>query len=495
MAEPNLLFIMTDQHRSDTLGAYGNNRIRTPHLDRLAEQSTLFEHSYCTQPVCSPARSSLLTGTWPHTNGVTQLTERMSPDVDTIGELVCRGDYTKAYFGRWGLPEQHPSPHDFDIREIFDWPPEALLRAAGLQPLNGKDFGKDDLPHLPEPLTGAAYLADRVCSFLGEPRDHPFLVFASIYRPHDPYSGPFDTMYNRNEVILPNNFNAVPTTSQHMRPGLESAYFQNERPGGNDTQTEAGWRDVIARYWGLCTLVDKHIGRILDALDTCGLSDNTIVIYLSDHGDMMGSHRLLGKNLMFEESVKTPFMIHLPGQSEARCISARVSHIDVVPTLLDLLDQPIPDHLQGRSLRRFLSGRPNTQNAEDVFIEWQGFNHAVGRALGIQRGGVEHLEPEDLQRDTIADYLKRIATREEALEALSDTIRTIITQDGWKFNWSHLGQHELYNLTNDPGETVNLARDAGQYTRMRDLTDRIHQWQQRTKDDRPEVSLPPVPPS
>ena len=480
--KPNFLFIMTDQQRFDTIGAYGNDRIRTPNLDRLASHSTLFENSYCTQPVCSPARSSLLTGTWPHTNGVTQLAERMQPGIPTVGELVCEGDYAKAYFGRWGVPEAPPSSHGFDVWDLFDWAPQERLRAAGLRPLTGERFSKPDLPHLPEPLTGAAYLADRVCAFLKEPRDRPFAAFASIYQPHPPYGGPLDDLYGREEVILPDNFEAFPTADQHPRPMLEAMYLKYERHENDDKQTEAGWRDVIARYWGMCTLVDRHIGRILDALDASGQAANTLVVFLSDHGDMMGSHRLLGKNVLFEESVKTPLMIRLPGQTAARRVATRVSHIDLLPTLLDLLDQPLPGHLQGRSLRPLLSDQPGLHEADDVFVEWQGVNQMIAAALGIRRGGVAHLDPADLERDTIPEYLAAIVTREEALGALGDTQRTVITQDDWKFTWSRLGSHELYNLAEDPGETHNLAREPCQRERMRDLADRIRSWQQRTGD-------------
>ncbi len=482
LPRPNLLFIMTDQQRFDTVGAYGNERIRTPNLDRLASQSTLFEHSYCTQPVCSPARSSLMTGTWPHTNGVTQLVEPLRPDIPTVGELICEGDFQKAYFGRWGVQEQQPSSHGFDVWEQFDLPPAEWLRAGGLEPLNGKNFAKPDLPGFPEHLTGASYLADRVCDFLREPRDRPFAAFASIYRPHPPYGGPFDDLYDRDEVILPDNFDAFPSADQHPRPLLEALYLRHEHHENDDTQTEAGWRDVIARYWGLCTLVDRHIGRILDALDACGQADNTTVVFLSDHGDMMGSHRLLGKNVLFEESVKVPLMIRMPGQTEARRVNTRVSQIDLLPTWLDLLGQPIPDHLQGRSIRPLLLDSPPSHEPDDVFIEWQGLNHIVSQALDIRRGGVEHLDPEDLQRDTIPDYLAERFTRDEAIAALSDTNRTVITQAGWKFNWSGLGLHELYNLSEDPGETNNLAGDPEQRERLRDLTHRIRAWQQRTED-------------
>jgi len=482
MPRPNLLFIMTDQQRFDTIGAYGNDLIRTPNLDRLASQSTLFEHCYCTQPVCSPARSSLMTGLYPHANGVTQLTEQLNQETPTIGELLCEGDFTKSYFGRWGVPEKVSSSHRFNVWNLFDMPPTDLLRESGIEPRNGKHFTKSDLRYLPEHLTGAAYLADQTCSFLQEQGDRPFAAFASFYQPHPPYGGPFDDMYDRREVALPDNFDSIPTADQHPRPMLEAMFLRHDRHENDDTQTEAGWRDVIARYWGLCTLVDKHIGRILDTLEECGLADNTIVAFLSDHGDMMGSHRMLGKNVLFEESIKIPLMISLPGQAEARLVTDRVSQIDLLPTWLDLLDQPIPDHLHGRSLRSMLSGTTDSSEPDDVFVEWQGFNYMVGGALGISRAGVEHLDPADLRGDTIADYLAKVTTRDEAIAALSDTNRTVITQDGWKFNWSQAGHDELYDLNEDPGETRNLSQEPEQLDRLAELTDRIRQWQKKTGD-------------
>jgi hypothetical protein len=381
------------------------------------------------------------------------------------------------------VPEKVPSSHSFNIWNLFDMPSTDLLREAGIEPRKGKHFAKPDLRHLPEHLTGAAYLADQTCSFLQEQGDRPFTAFASFYQPHPPYGGPFDDMYDRNEVALPDNFDAFPNANQHPRPMLEAMFFRHDRHENDDTQTEAGWRDVIARYWGLCTLVDKYIGRILDTLEECGLADNTIVAFLSDHGDMMGSHRLLGKNVLFEESIKVPLMIRLPGQAEARRVTNRVSHIDLLPTWLDLLDQPVPDHLHGHSLRSMLSGATDSIEKDDVFVEWQGFNHMVGRALGIRRGGVEHLDPGDLHGETIADYLEEVTTREEAIAALSDTTRTVITQDGWKFNWSQMGRHELYDLNKDPGETMNLSREPERLERSAELTDRIRQWQQKTGDE------------
>lgn len=210
---------------------------------------------------------------------------------------------------------------------------------------------------------------------------------------------------------------------------------------GLPLKTEADWRRMIANYWGLNSLVDTHVGMILRTAEECGLMDNTIIVFTSDHGDMMGSHRLLAKCVMFEEAVRIPLMIRLPGQRTQRRIAKCVSQIDLVPTLLDLLGAAIPDHLQGKSRRREIEGGENGA-AEDVFIEWNGTESGILEAF---------------EKGPYPDSLAAIATREEMSKAVADPIRTVITPDGWKLNWSQLGQHELYDLKADPIEINNLA--------------------------------------
>ena len=136
--------------------------------------------------------------------------------------------------------------------------------------------------------------------------------------------------------------------------------------GRTPLKTEADWRNVISNYWGLCSLVDTHVGRILDALEESGQADNTIVVFTSDHGDMMSSHRLLAKAVMFEEAVRVPLLIRMPGQRTQRRIAGPVSQVDLVPTLLDAMGCETPSHLQGKSLLPLLKGERD-QATEDVF--------------------------------------------------------------------------------------------------------------------------------
>ena len=219
---------------------------------------------------------------------------------------------------------------------------------------------------------------------------------------------------------------------------------------------------MIANYWGLCSLVDTHVGGILAALDDCGLMDNTIIIYTSDHGDMMGSHRLLAKCTQFEEAVRVPLLVRLPGQTRGRRVSGPVSQIDLVPTLLDLAGQSAPDSLQGQSLRPLLEN--GHAAVDDVFIEWNGTNTGC-----------------------ITSEAPDAGTKEELMASLADPVRTVVTADGWKFNCSTIGEHELYNLKTDPLETTNLAGRAESQPRMSDLHSRIARWQEQTEDT---VELP-----
>ena len=231
---------------------------------------------------------------------------------------------------------------------------------------------------------------------------------------------------------------------------------------------------MIANYWGLCSLVDTHIGTVLDTLEECGLYDDTLVVFTSDHGDMMGGHQLLAKCLMFEEAVRVPLLIRLPGQRQGKRIGGPVSQIDIVPTLLDLLDQEIPEHLQGESLRPLLE-TANASSEANVFLQWNGPNSGI-----VGEGKGEFQVPAPLRGIVAADELE---------EAVTDPVRTVITPEGWKLNYSPRGEHELYNLGSDPGENKNAFGQKELEPLVEALADQIIQWQKRTGDN---VVLPPL---
>lgn len=488
MRPPNLLFLFTDEQRADTLGAYGNARIQTPNLDRLASQSVLFERAYVTQPVCTPSRSTLLTGLYPHSSGCIENNVALPAGIPCLPEMFSTGEYVTGYHGKWHLGDEVFAQHGFqEWRSIEDGyepyyspgrDPQAhstyheFLIENGFTPRNGRHFSRGEAARLPEAFGKPAYLAREASRFIREHQGEPFVLFVNFLEPHMPFIGPRDDQYDVNEVILPLNFDALPTAEQPLKARLFQRTYYEQGHSGLPLRSEADWRRMIANYWGLCSLVDTHVGTILATLAECGLEENTIVVYTSDHGDMMGSHRLLAKCVMFEEAIRVPLLVRLPGQTAPRRIDAPVSQVDLVPTLLDWMGQPVPGHLEGQSLKSLVEGTAGAPPA-DVFVEWNGHNNGFGDVLGSV---------------SVPDAMLELASREKIVAAIADPVRTVITPGGWKFNYSPLGEHELYNLDRDPFETCNLAARAGMHELIVELAGEIHAWQERTGDS---TTLPP----
>jgi len=478
---PNLLFLFTDEQRADTMGAYGNAVIQTPSLDRLARQSFVFDRAYVTQPVCTPSRSSILTGLYPHTNGCTENNIPLSTDVPCLPEMLPPGEYIAAYHGKWHLGDEVFAQHGFDewrsIEDSYrryygpDRDPNAhstyhgFLVGNGLTPRDGEYFSRDEAARLPEQYGKPAYLAREASRFIRENRERPFVLFVNFLEPHMPFFGPRDGQHDAGEVQLPANFDSPPSADQPLRAHLFRRYWYEQ-----GLRTEADWRELIANYWGLCSLVDTHVGTILRTLEGYGLADKTIVVYTSDHGDMMGSHRLVAKCVMFEEAVRVPLLVRLPGQTNTRRVRQPVSQIDLVPTLLDLMGEPVQGHLQGKSLKPLLEERADTDKAP-VFIEWNGPDTLLGPRRGTP-----------MEDFSVPDWALEMASREQIISAVTDPVRTVITPDGWKFSCSPLGEHELYNLDQDPLEVSNLANNHELHPLMNRMAASMRRWQDKTGD-------------
>ena len=482
MTLPNLLFIFTDQQLADTLAVYGNDKIEMPCLNKLASESFVFKRTYVTQGVCTPSRASLLTGLYPHTCGCTENNMLLPQDVACFPEMLSRGDYFTGFHGKWHLGDEIYAQHGFsEWRSVEDSYREYyskernrkdrssyhhFLVAHGIMPSNGEAFSRREAAQLPEKYSKPSYLGSEASRFIRENRNNNFILFVNFLEPHNPYTSPRDDQYNPADVSLPESFFELPSENRHIKIRLIQRALKECGRWGVPFSTDQDARRIISNYWGLCSLVDTHVGRILSTLEETGLSHNTIIVFTSDHGDLMGSHRLLGKCVNFEEVLRVPLLIHLPRQKDSRIIEEPISQIDLVPTLLDLLKQPIPKHLQGRSLRSFIEGRENF-DSRDVFIEWNGPNNGFG---------------DKLNEVSIPDCMLRNDSREKVIRAMTDPIRTIVTPEGWKFNYSQIGEHELYNLYEDPLETDNLARKKEMRTKMKDLACKIREWQKQTDD-------------
>jgi arylsulfatase A-like enzyme len=491
MSKPNLLFIYTDEQAISTLKAYGNDQIEMPNLNRFSEQCVVFDKAYVTQPVCTPSRSTLLTGQYPHTNGCVQNNIPLRSDTKCFPELMRDKNYVMAHHGKWHLGDEIFKQHGFDefisIEDMYtghysegrdrqarsDY--HHFLIEKGYKPEHEdwNMFMREETSHFPEEVSRTAFVANEACRFLDEHKDDPFVLFVNILEPHMPFFGPRDDMYDRDKIPLPPNFENAPDQSVPVRLRALHKRYSIQAPKDEQAQDEAAWRDLIARYWGLASQVDTHVGRIFAKLEELGLDENTIVVFTSDHGDMMGAHQLVAKCVQYEEAVRVPLFIRMPGQKQGHRVNGPVSQIDVVPTLLDLMGQPIPEDVEGKSLRKWLK-RPQADGPEeDIIIEWNSSPSGLidqEKVFG-QQGATAYAKTTDF------------GDSEEAIKkSASAALRTIITPDGWKMNASEAGDHELYNLNEDPLEVHNLASDPAEKERMEDLLGRIEKWQEETGD-------------
>ncbi|MGI5899516.1 MAG: sulfatase-like hydrolase/transferase [Christensenellales bacterium] len=456
--KPNLLFIFTDEQAAKTMGSYGNSQISTPNMDRLAAQSQLFENAYVTQPVCTPSRSTILTGLYPHTNGCTKNNISLRPDTKCFPELADFTGYTTGYFGKWHLGDEVFAQHGFEhwrsIEDIYalQYSPERdksavssyshYLAEQGYEPdtvnaHGAKCFSRTFAAGLTEEHGKPAYLAGETARFLKENKDEPFALFVNFLEPHMPFTGPRDEQYDYREIPLPESFEEGRYNTENSRLVQMRKRFFKHGQDGMPLKTEEDWKRLIARYWGLISQVDSALGKILDALEENGLDENTIVVYTSDHGDMMGAHRVLTKGMMNEEAVKVPLLLRFPGIAHRR-IAQPISQVDLAPTLLEAMGKEVPGFLQGESWMPALSGECEPEG-RSVFIQWNPMH-----------------------------------TSED--EALEDPVRTVITADGWKYNQSWIGESELFYLPDDPGEMKNLAGDSAFKPIIDRLRDEIKAW-------------------
>lgn len=464
-APPNLLFLLVDQQRFDTLRVYGNSRLIAPNINRLAGESIAFSRYYVTQPVCTPSRGSLLTGLYPHTHGATNNNVPLPPSVPVLVEMLRKPGYATAYLGKWHLGDEICPQHGFqEFESIEDMytrlsaktcPREhsgyhRFLADHGLKP-DGADglYSRNFANQVPKELSKPAYLASKAVQFLEQHQRQPWVMYVSSLDPHDPFHSVNDHLYDPAGMEVPKSFFEAPDATESRRTQAIRNGFVREPY--NVLESAQALRETKARYWGKITLVDEMYGRILAKLESLGLADNTIIVYTTDHGEMMGDHRLIFKNVMYEEATRVPLLLRIPWlKGPPPRIGNPVSQVDVVPTLLELMGQPVPVHLQGMSWAPFLlSGREMPDRS--VLLEWNGTTPpATGEDPGW-RG-----DPE--------------------------LTRTIITPRGWKMNLEQHGRGELFHLINDPQEMVNLFYRSESLDVIRRLTAELNLWQRSTGD-------------
>jgi arylsulfatase A-like enzyme len=461
--KPNLIVFLPDQQRADTIG---NPRVHAPTLAKLASEAIVFERAYVTHPVCTPSRSSLMTGLWPHTNGCTKNSVPLGEQFRVLPEMVGDSDYRTAYMGKWHLGDE-----GFPQRGFEEWistekvgPYTDFLVSNG-QTADKKDGGFSELAasRLPLELSKPKFLETQTCDFIRRHRTDPFLVVVAFVEPHSPYNGPLNDEHPLSEIDLDLTATESADENVPLRYRLMREWQQTEATLDRERHpmqyffgiTPEEYKSIKQRYLGLITMVDLSIGGILTCLEDEGLAEHTIVVHTSDHGDMLGSHHLFGKEVMFEEAVRVPWLIRLAGPRRSQAIRQAVSHIDFVPTLLDLLGKPKPTQCPGKSQLPLMRGE--AASPENVFIEWAPNRIKIKKRTSLAR--------------------RRVAKR-----VVEESTRTVVSPDRWKLCLRDKDMNELYNLNDDPWERRNLYSSGQHSAVIARLTDEIHRWQESVND-------------
>jgi arylsulfatase A-like enzyme len=372
---PNVLLIVSDDQRYDALGAANNAVIKTPHLDRLAREGVRFTHTFVPLPICTPSRASFLTGRFGPSNGVTFFGQSIHSDIVAWPEAMARHGYQTAVTGKW---------HNVRGGDAygFEWSANVFLRGMGYycDPPLVQRFGEDEVfvnGNSTELFTDAAV------RFLKDERDEdrPFFLYVAYTAPHDPRDPPqaYADLYTPRHMVLPPNFLPEPPFDPGTLQIRDERLLPLPRPVPE-------LRREIDHYYGLVSHMDAQIGRILEAVEEQDLEDETIVIFASDNGLTLGSHGFLGKQTLYEEGVRVPLIIRHPGlESQAGQTRDALSYLlDLMPTVCEWTDVPLPDGVQGRSLVDVCEGT-KPQVREAVFGRYNEASQPLFRMVRTQR--------------------------------------------------------------------------------------------------------------
>ncbi len=437
----NVLFIAVDDMNND-LACYGHPLVKSPNIDRLAKMGVKFDHAYCQFPLCSPSRSSLLTGLRPSTTRVFNLTYHFRtglPDVVTLPQLFKNNGY---YSARVGKIYHYGNPGDIGTSGLDDPPSwNHFVNPAGR---DKTVLESDIINYTPARGLGSAmcFLADQkgkdeehtdgkvaleTIKLIEQHKDEPFFIAAGFYKPHTPYVAPrkyFD-LYPMDQIRLPE-------VAADFRAGVPAPALASTMPWPYFGITKDQARECKQAYYAAVSFVDAQIGKLLATMDRLKLWDNTVVVFWSDHGYHLGEHGLWMKQSLFEESAHVPLVIVAPGaKGNGRPCPRTVEFVDLYPTLADLAGLTPPKDLAGVSLRPLLE---DPQRAWDrpAFTQVQrGFNQ-------VQRGG-------------FPGY----------------SVRT----ERWRYTEWDDGQQgaQLYDHEADPHEVHNLAGDPKYAAVVRDM--------------------------
>ena len=466
---PNVLLVISDQLHHRAIAAAGNEVVQTPNIDRLASAGARFENALCPTPFCSPTRASLMTGLYPHQHGITTNLRRNSagldPDLPTTEQALVDSGYVVRQFGKWHLGQKTRVPAyaddpELNYRDYFRpigrrmppppdgptsrvgrpiYPTEAVRSANAMYEGDGPPnswIGRTDVP---TEHTEEAWIADRAIEILPKLSGRPFFMTVSFPAPHALWAinEPYYSLHPRDQIRLPDNRHSVQEVDRNT-----AAWRFGQLLG------DQGLREYLGVYYGMVSMMDANLGRILDELRRCGEEDNTLVVFTSDHGDMQGGHGMYGKSTytMYEETTRVPLLLRWPGRiPPGKTIQTQAGSCDVFPTILDYLGLSVPSNLAGQSLKGFIEGKEDIDRP--IFAE-----RDRGASGGTGSGQFQRL----------------IRTHE------------------WKYSYNSRGDSQLFHLAADPGETENVISEPSARGAKQRMHSALVGWMQETNDPRVE---------
>ncbi|MFT5128707.1 MAG: arylsulfatase [Rhodothermales bacterium] len=450
-ARPNILWYCTDQQRYDTIAALGNPVIRTPAVDALVDEGVAFTQAYCQSPICTPSRASFMTGRYPASHHVNRNGNPHFPlEESLVTTLLAEGGYDCGLIGKQHLSRSnilekripndgyrvfhwshHPYPDWEEGHAYDDW-----LRAQGHDPKALYDVIASPGPGVPAELHQTKWASDVAIDFISESREGPWMLNMNVFDPHPPFDPPAEYLDRYNPAEMPPPLfkpsdiprqKQMSPIDQQMKEAIDprTPRVEAEADADGDARFRAP-KDfdaglIKACYYAMIELIDDQFARVVDALKASGQYDNTLIIFTSDHGEMLGDHGVAYKGCRFFEGlIHVPMVISWPAGMQSQPPSAAlVELVDLAPTLLDAAELPIPENIQGKSLLPILRGE-STSVKSHVLCEYNDALAGVG---------------------------------------MDDHSHGIMVYDGRYKICVYQGHHhlgEIYDLHEDPGEFNNL---------------------------------------
>lgn len=439
VGRPNIILLISDDQRPDTIHALGNELIRTPHLDALVHRGTAFTRATCGNPICTPSRAEILTGTSGFRNGVLDFGKTISTDVPRMAIAFREAGYRTFYTGKWHN-NGRPADHGYE-------------RSVGLYSSGGGRFAEPQTDYAGRPVTGytgwifqtadhqlqpelgvgltpdiSGLFADAAIRVIEETSPQPFFLHVNFTAPHDPLLIPtgYRDRYDPRAMPLPTNFLAQHPFDHGNFDGRDEKLFEWPR-------TPKETRRELAAYYSVIEHLDAQIGRIVQALAARDQLDNTIVVFASDHGLAVGSHGLRGKQNMYEHTIGVPLIMAGPGIPGDRRSAAQCYLRDIAATVLDLAEIPIPAGMDSRSLKPVLHG-----SAEQI-------------------------------HKAVFGYFRQS--------------QRMIRTEQWKLiRYPEIDRWQLFDLTHDPGELADLSPVPAHQDVLHSLQSQLLDWQRSVHD-------------